>query len=219
MMIRRVAGTERASIVVFAAFVLSSALVGGCKRASHLADFNLRHPEVKTVSHYGVTLDKDASPKQVAYVLLRAISDDLQADSREAREKALDVQFDLCAANVLRKGNGHRLSDDEFLYEAVRRWAPTVAYYAADLPADWESAQERLIVKGASGAGGATQEKQLALIQLADPSGDPNATVVLFISMVKDAGYWRVEALAFDPGHRKLATRASVVDPAPTPGD
>ena len=88
--------------------VLAAALLVGstaCRRDVRLADKKLRNPTVKAVSAYGMTLDEQASPQQVAFATLRAIRDDFLAPDREAREKALDIQFELCAANKISERN------------------------------------------------------------------------------------------------------------------
>ena len=76
-------------------------LAGACDRDARLAGRNLRNVTVRSVTHYDTTLDKNASPKQVTYVLLRAIRDDFKARTREEREAALDKQFDVSAGGVL----------------------------------------------------------------------------------------------------------------------
>ncbi len=183
----------------------------GCSGDARLADHEIRHSEVKTVSHYGVTLDKEASPEQVGYVLLRAIRDDVLAETDEARQSALDVQFDLCAANRIRQANRSSLSDDEFLYEVVRHWAPTISYYVDAIETEWESAKPRMRVGPLASPGHAAQgvQERGVFVQLADPSGDPNARVLLLIQVIRDETYWRVMQLQFDPWHRALPVRST----------
>jgi hypothetical protein len=41
-------------------------------------------------------------------------------------------------------------------------------------------------------------------MELDDPTGDPNAHVVMFVWLAKDEGYWRVVQLGFDNATRVL---------------
>src|SRR3972149_10392414 len=84
----------------------------GCGGDARLAGQRIRSVTVRSVAHYGVTLDQQASPEQVAYVLLRAVRDDVVAKSREERDTALDKQFDLCAATVIQNKNRTSLPRD-----------------------------------------------------------------------------------------------------------
>ncbi len=177
-----------------------------CGSDTRLAGKKLRSPTVKTVAHYDITLDQSATPKQVAYVALRAIRDDVLAENREQREAALDKQFDVCAAGVIAGRNKTSLPRDEFLHKVVYHWAPTAAHYVADFPTDWESADARLVVENEAPPKDAKADRPEAsvAIALADPSHDPRASVVLKVWLVQDAGYWRVTHLSFDPARRSL---------------
>jgi len=178
------------------------ALFAGCAR-----DESLRSPEVKTVTHYGRTLDEQASPQEVAYVLLRAMRDDFLADSSAEREKALDVQFDVAAANVLRKLNRSKgMSDAAFLDRVVRHWTPIVGHYIENFDFTWDAARSRLqpAVAEKLKVDGERLVTTNVLMELQDPSGDPNASVVLIIRLVQDGGYWRVYKLEYDHRYRSL---------------
>jgi hypothetical protein len=193
--------------VMGAAAAVAFALVAGCSRDARLAEKDVRSVEVRTVSHYGVTLDEQATPEQVAYVLLRAIKEDFEADSDEVRQAALDRQFDICAADVIRAKNRTTISGDEFVYNVVYRWTPTVSHYVDNFQTDWEEAKARLVRSETETAeppaDSATAECEV-LMELEDPSGDRNARVVMIIWMARDRGYWRVVHLGFDPKRRSL---------------
>jgi hypothetical protein len=190
---------------------------GGCHRDAHLADQQLRHPEVKTVTHYGLTLDQDATPKQVAYVLLRAIRDDSLAKTKEDRERALDIQFDLCAATEIANANPTSLTRDELIFEIVHHWTPTLSHYVDDFETEWEKAKARFAVSHTKSRNEAESgpDECKVLMQLNDPSGDPNARVVIVIWLVRDEGYWRVLRPGFDPYHRSIKRRTEVAGDAP----
>lgn len=180
-----------------------------CQRDVHIAKGALRSPQVGTVTYYEQTLDKDATPQQVAYAALRAIRDDVLATDQASREAALDVQFDLCAANVLAASNPGSRTRDEFIYGVVHLWAPTVSHYVRDFPTDWESASRRLVLRYAppSRRANAGAEECDVLMEAQDPSGDPNAQVVIVVYLTKDSGYWRVTHLGFDYQHRTIGGR------------
>ncbi|MBU0719483.1 MAG: hypothetical protein KJ749_14655, partial [Planctomycetes bacterium] len=95
----------KANVLVLLGVVVgnSVALAAGCESAGagRLANRKVEKPEVRTVTHYGMTLDEDASPEEVAFVLLRAIRDDFYAADLASREAAIDMQLDVCAANEM----------------------------------------------------------------------------------------------------------------------
>lgn len=189
-----------------AAAAASLGLWCACGGNAHLAGKSLRNPTVKSVSLYGLTLDQNASPEQVAFAALRAIREDALAPDAASREAALDKQFDLCAAEVLAARNRTSIPRDQFLYSVVYHWTPTVAYYAQDLETEWEKAATRLVKRDIAPAKDAKESVKECevLMQLADPSGDPKASVVLVVWMVQDGGFWRVTHLGFDPGRRTI---------------
>lgn len=181
----------------------------GCGSDSRLAGRKVRSATVRSVTHYGLTLDQQASPEQVAFVLLRAIRDDVSAKSREDREAALDKQFDVCAANVLQKKNPTKLPRDEFIHGVVYHWAPTVAHYTGDFETEWDKAAARLVRKKSTADSEASPEECEVRMELADPNGDPKARVVMVIWMVRDEGLWRVTHLGFDPTKRSLGNKGT----------
>jgi hypothetical protein len=141
-----------------------------------------------------MTLDASATPEQVAYVALQAIRDDFQAKSSKDRDTAIDVQFDIAAANVIaaRKPKRSSAEADEYLHDVVYHWTPTVSYYVADFPKTGEEAQKRLVIRLKT-----ETDVELAM-EVSDPSGDPKAQVVMLIWLAKDKGMWRVLHFGFD---------------------
>jgi hypothetical protein len=207
---------KRFSIWAFLGLV-ATGLWCACGSDTRLAGRKVRIATVKTVSHYGVTLDEGATPQQVAYVLLRAIRDDVRAKNETEREEALDVQFDLCAAGVLAARNKTSLPRDQFIHNIVNHWAPTVAHYVGDFPLDWESASKRLISGAGASEKDAKKDAEATVgIELADPSTDPSASAVMNIWMARDGAYWRVMHLGFDPTRRSLS-RTSTANARPSP--
>lgn len=191
---------------------ITVAWVGGCKRDVRLADHRVRHPEVRTVSHYGLTLDESATPQQVSYVLLRAMHDDFTAKTKDERESALDVQFDVCAAGAIAQRNPTSLPRDDYLYTVIYRWTPAVSHYVESFPKDWAQAKVRFVrsLNKSSGGDEAAATEARVYIELQDPSGDKNAQVVLVVGLVKDNGFWRVLELDYDYKRRSISGRESV---------
>lgn len=187
-------------------FVFGLTICGGCSRDTRLDDRKVRHATTKSVTHYGMTLGETATPKQVAYVLLRAIRDDFLASTSVEREAALDKLFDICAADVIEAKNPTAISRDEYIHNVVYRWTPTVSHYVNDFETDWERAAERFVVAftPTEGASGDDSTMCDVLIELEDPSGDPNAHAVMVIHLVKDGGFWRVLFLGFDATRRAI---------------
>ncbi|MCH8148342.1 MAG: hypothetical protein IH987_10165 [Planctomycetes bacterium] len=190
--------------------------IGACDRDARLAGRNLRDVTVGTVTHYGATLDKSATPEQVTYVLLRAIRDDFKAKTSEEREAALDKLFDVSAAGHLTQGKASEIDRQETVFKIVNRWTPTVAHYVDDIETDWEKARLRLKISGLQPVTNRTDGTQQCKVitQLADPGGNPNAAVLLSVQLVQDSGYWRVLALQFLNSRRDLNPKAAARGPA-----
>jgi hypothetical protein len=208
---------NKRNMLTASAAVLVLTLASGCQQDDTRAgDQKLRSPQVGTVSHYGLTLDQDASPTEVTYVLLQALREDFLAETQAERDAALDKQFDVSAANLLRQANPLSISGDEFLNRIVFLWTPVVAHYVDSLDFTWEDAQARLVEGNMAQPfklGGEDIPATKVLVELADPSGDPNAQVVLGVSMVKDAGYWRVRKLEYDMRNREIAIIPAATKP------
>jgi hypothetical protein len=183
--------------------IASLGLWCACGRDAKLAGKTLRNPTVKSVSLYGLALDQNAPPEQVAFAALRAIREDALAPDAASREAALDKQFDLCAADVLAARNRSSMPRDQFLHGVVYHWTPTVAHYAQGLETEWEKAAARLVKRDTTPSKDAVKECEVVM-QTTDPSGDPKASVVLVVWMVQDSGYWRVTHLGFEPARRTL---------------
>jgi len=190
--------------------------VSGCQRDVRLADKKLRNPTVRAVTAYEITLDAQATPEQVAYVVLRAAVDDFRAPNDQAREKALDIQFDICAANEIQRLNTTSLQPEEWLYEVVNHWTPTVSHYVDDFPRTWTEAHERLVLRGPTESTEGVEECEVLIeVDNVKVGRDPNARVVIVIWLAKDNGFWRVVHLGFDaqrqdrgadPSRRKIAS-------------
>lgn len=195
-------------LLVGAAASALGLLLTGCKRDARLAGRNIpENVQVRPVTHYGQALDEIASPEQVAYVLLRAVADDFRADSPEAREAALAVQFDICAADEIEKSKSPSRLRDEHIYSVVYHWTPTISHYVPEFPEGWDEAKARF-VRGDCG-----EKRCEVLLEVDDPATmrdgkpDPNARVVMVVWMVKERGMWRVTHPGFVQGAHSSARR------------
>lgn len=176
----------------------------GCQGDHELVGRKIPHVEVRAVSCYGVQLDHAASPEQVAFVALQAIRDYMRAEDEAAREAALSVQLDVCAADEIESRKQLRLTRDEYVYKVVRQWAPTVGHYIASFPTSWDGTSNSLVKREtASGTNGGSNETEI-LLEVSDPVGNPNAGAVVVVWLVRDKGFWRVTHVGFDLGKRSV---------------
>lgn len=185
-------------------------LVGAsCSRDVRLAGRDIpENVQVKTITEYGIFLDESATPKQVAFVLLRALKEDFLAASPKERAAALHVEFEVCAPETIVSKLPDILTHDELLYRVVDHWAPTVGLYVGDIDSSFEKMETRFVQRGlrqVTGAAEGVMECKI-LIVLNEPSGNPNAAVVLALAMIQEEKHWRVERLAFAPTVRSLDT-------------
>ena len=184
------------------------AMIASCDRDVRLAGRNVPSVKVRTVSHFGVTLDREASPEPVAFVALRAIREDVLAGNEKEREAALAKQFDVCAANIIQAKNRSSIKRDPYIYNVVYHWAPTVSHYVKNFDLDWEQAKKRLIRRDPPQNEGVKRrfEECTILMELDDPTGDAGARVVMVLWLARDDGYWRVLHLGFDNTSRSIGT-------------
>lgn len=175
-----------------------------CGRDSRLADKKLRKIETAKVELYGMTLDQQSPPEQVAFAALQAVREDFYAKNKTEREAALDKQFALAAGKTIAGRDRTSLTAEEVTYHVVYHWTPTLSHYAANFPTTWDEAKSRLVVrKVGPGKNSKISEAEVAL-QVADPSGDPKASVVLLTWLAQEEGYWRVLHFGFDSRKRTL---------------
>ena len=188
----------------------------GCQRDATLTGADIRKAEVRVVTDQGLVLDEQATPAQVAFVLLRAIRDEVRAPDPDTRERAFQRQFDLCAPETIYQAHhrfytrliGSYTADrDETVYKVVRSWAPSVARYVDSFDLDWPAA-EGLFARSAVGkAASDGSEITSVLVEAADPNGDPNASAVVKIDLTREKGFWRVRWVGFWPKNRHLGRR------------
>jgi len=184
--------------------------ITGCSEDSRQVEQKQRNVKVRTVTHFGQTLDPNATPEQVAFVALRAIREDFLAANTQARESALDIQFDVCASGRLQSPSPSVLTDQDYLNQVVNAWTPAISHYADDFDVDWQEAQERFVRRGPAINDLGIEECDV-LIEVDDirAGNDPNARVVVVVWLVRDGGYWRVTHVGFDSNPKTPGTDVS----------
>ena len=181
--------------------------MGACRRDARLSDHTIPHVEIRTVSDQGILLGPEASPKQVAFVLFKAIREDVLAGSDlDARRQALDRQLAVCDPDYIydlyRRVFGDRTVDsrDEWVFKKVYLWAPTLAYYVDAFDFDLATAEARM--READGGRAEKWSGQTTLVDLPvlDPKGRLGAGVVVRVRLHRaegEGGYWRVFSVGF----------------------
>ncbi len=203
---RRGARTRWATGVWFGSVALGL-VCGGCGDDARVVRAGDRHVVVTTVTDAGITLDESADPAKVVYVLLRAIKDDVDAgDDRQAREAAFARELQVCAPDtIFARSLRQSLGRAENIRQIVWHWAPTLAHYTNDFPRDWPEAQHRLVTSNAQYRNDPNRDRWTRVyLELADPSGDPNASVIAQFELVREADHWRVVQVGFVRERRHL---------------
>ncbi|UCG16813.1 MAG: hypothetical protein JSV19_02015 [Phycisphaerales bacterium] len=208
---------DKGSVSLLLLVAAGCVFLSGCQRDATLTGANIRKAEVRVVTDQGLVLDEQATPTQVAFVLLRAIRDQVRAADTDAREKALQRQFALCAPETIYQAHyqyytrliGSYTADrDETVYRVVRSWAPRVARYVGAFDFDWPAAEQRLVQSAVGKGASDGNEISSVLVEAADPNGDPNASVVIKIDLTRESGFWRVRWIGFWRKTRHLGRSA-----------
>jgi hypothetical protein len=209
MTIRTIKNPRRPALIATLGLVLAF-IATGCGRDARLTGKELREPDVRTITAYGHTLDPDASPKEVVYVLLRAIADDYAAGKdREARDAALDTEFAVAApANIIGTRGDHQDQLERY-YRVVHNWAPTLGFYRNNFDADYETLAKRMFEVTPPPVEGQAEVTTIFVnLDHPDPeSAGPNAGVVALFELVREQGYWRIRWLGYDSAVRDWHTR------------
>jgi len=187
------------------------ALWVGCSRDARLADHQLRDTTAHSVTAYGQVLDESASPSQVVYVLLKAVADDYAAGAdRDAREKALDIQFGVSAAEKIRDFDprGDQVGEserNEHLYRVVYHWAPVIGHYRSGFDDDYEAMAPR--IREEINPSDPTEAQ--VFVNMANPAdGDPKLTgAVGWFKLTRERGFWRIYWIGFDTSTRDWTSR------------
>ncbi len=184
-----------------------AAILAGCSKQPRTVGERVREEIVaKTVTQRGITLDKNATPKQVVFAFLRAVKDDFEAgDDRIAREAAFDLQLDLCAADhIYERSTRQNFKRNRAVQRIVWRWTPILAHYVGDFPESLADADTRMLKRTPTHAAAEPEQWQNVVLELADPSGDANASVLSLFRLVRENGYWRVLQVGYVKSARHL---------------
>ncbi len=198
-------------------------------------------PATGPVTACGLTLDEHATPQQVAFVLLRALADDVQAaqthrreDQRAAQELAWSLAaYDVIAERLIESHNRTRpgapisslgADRDRRIWQVVHFWAPIVAHYVPGFDVDFQAAADKMLVA-------MSQDRRSAHVfyptmrdpSQVEPAAQERAVIDVELHMQKagDQEYWRVARVAFTGPRQLLAhTRPATApaDPASGPG-
>jgi len=185
----------------------------GCQKNTVALEEQPFEIDTGPVTQAGLALDASATPEQVVYALLRAIYDDVKANDVDTRRQAFQRELDLSAPDTIyARSRYHNLTRNEGVKRIVWHWAPTLAYHVDDFPKSWNDAASRL----RSAHTGFSQSPNNSrftrvLIELADPSGDPNASVIAQFQLTNQpGGLWRVTQVGF------IRTRRHLTPPSPS---
>jgi len=166
--------------------------------------------KAEVVTAYGLTLDENAEPKQVAYVLLRSLADDVKAAQRfkhAEQKEALHQTFALAAHSEMERRllailktvkKDASLGDerDKKLYEIVDKWAPIVAHYVNSFDTELDAALAKM--KSRDSADGKRVHVYYPVAHEAD-AAEPEQ--VLDIELAEEpagnVSYWRVARIDY----------------------
>jgi len=161
---------------------------------------HLRQYEVVTAEYYGVRLDEKASPRDVAYVLLRSIREGAHAahapkgqDQTNGLRQAREIQLATAAPGaILQRGQqlGYPMTEDmgpeRFILNKVLSWSRMLTFYADAY--DLEKRSTWLETVGPT-AENATQ----ATVRLQATRDAFGAQII--IGLIRESNRWRVHAV------------------------
>ena len=221
---RAATGARPLAHAAAAAAILLALLIAGCTET-----VNVPPMDVKVVDAYGVRLDEQATPQQVAYVLLRSLRDDVtaaQAGDRQRQKDAFRVTYSLAAFSEIEKrllaGLGQSTlgaARQRKIYDVINHWAPIVGHYVRSFDLDEKTAVARM--KTAS----LPDNSAVVLYEVVhDPqaTGPADRPVILEITLVREkatAGpqeFIRVARVDFRGLAQRPATRPPATGPAAT---
>lgn len=210
-------------------------LAGGC------SDPNAEVPPAKAepVTAYGMTLDESAGPKEVSYVLLRSLVEDIRASramEHEKQKEANQITWSIAAHQTIEQRlldavrsaarNKERFKTlgpdrDREIYRVVNFWAAIVQYYVDGIDTDPRKAMEQMRVQAAPD--GSVAHVYYDVVP--DPANpDPQREATIDIELAKEpAGgkaYWRVARVGFVGGRTRrgaLPAGGSTNNPATQP--
>ncbi|MGQ9650794.1 MAG: BACON domain-containing protein [Phycisphaerae bacterium] len=193
-----------------AALVAAAVMAGLCGCSGPEED--IPPAVVKPVSAYGLTLDTTATPKQVAFVLLRSIADDVQAAQRHdttRQKEALRLTYSLAAYSTIAPRIGESAAKpadaarskvrDKRLYTFVKDWASIVAHYIRSFDTDAEAAGRKMRIHFQTASTVHLLYDVCHDPAETDPARQQKATIDIELTTEPEGAlsYWRVAKITF----------------------
>ena len=164
------------------------------------------------VTSHGMTLDENATPEQVVWVLLSAIREDVRTKVNSPEWKDLmKLQCRLANVELLRSRadtseRGRHLDRDGLFFGIVRGWAPALNYYAESFDDEFEAAKAKMTSQ--SKIDPRLPEKYhptqvvnyvLQAAEFDGPVRRRRGVNIQFALSKTQNGYWRVYAVSLGP--------------------
>jgi len=185
-------------------------------------------PPIGPVEAYGLRLDADAGPEKVAYVLMQAIRDDVQASrrhDREAQRKAMQLQLRLAAPAEIRRAVGRvgAESDPEqmraLVYGLARFWAPIAARYIDSFEGGPERVMKAMRMRRLDSDHARISYDVVDPADASPETGRVTFQVFLALEPGPDGKrYWRVHRLGYAPFGWDDRAEALHTQPSPATG-
>ncbi len=159
-----------------------------------------------------MTLDENATPEQVVWVLLSAIREDVRTkvDTQDWND-LMKLQCQLANVELLRSrvdtaGRGRYLDSDSLFFSIVRGWAPALNGYAEYFDDEFEAAKARMTSKPINDPRLPEKYHPIQVVnyvlQAAEFDGpvglNRGVNIQFALSRTQD-GYWRVYAVSLGP--------------------
>ncbi len=164
------------------------------------------------VTSHGMTLDENATPEQVVWVLLSAIREDVRTKVNSPEWKDLmKLQCRLANVELLRSragtaGRGRYLDSDVLFFRIVRGWAPALNYYAEYFDDEFEAARARMTSEPISDPRLPEKYHPIQAVNYVLPAAEFDGPVrrsrgvnIQFALSKTQNGYWRVYAVSLGP--------------------
>ncbi len=196
------------SIVVATGVILAC----GCtdRRGQQISDYVPASNGV--VTSHGMTLDENATPEQVVWVLLSAIREDVRTKVNTQDWKDLmKLQCQLANVELLRSragtaGRGRNLDSDGLFFSIVRGWAPALNWYAESFDDEFEAARARMTSKPINDPRLPEKYYPIQVVNYVLPAAELDGPVcqnggvnIQFALSKTQNGYWRVYAVSLGP--------------------
>ncbi|MCH8963553.1 MAG: hypothetical protein IIB58_01220 [Planctomycetes bacterium] len=187
-------------------------LACGCtdRRGQQVRDYVPASNDV--VTSHGMTLDENATPEQVVWVLLSAIREDVRTKVNSPDWKDLmKLQCRLANVELLRSradaaGRSQYLDSDSLFFSIVRGWAPALNCYTESFDDEFEAAKARMTSKPINDPRLPEKYHPIQVVNYVLPAVESDGSACLnggvniqFALSKTQNGYWRVYAVSPGP--------------------